>query len=88
MKKAKAIRTFLDDHRDNPGLHNLHVCGAYEDLLVVKRCIDELTERSRVSASIMAGVLHEAMQKEIEQSVAFFEAAALLFAGLEPPETT
>lgn len=83
--KTEKVREFEEDHRrTNPGLHNLYVRGAYEDLRIVRACLDELEARSRVPASIMAGALHEAMQKEIERSAAFFEAAALLFTGLRP----
>lgn len=84
--KRETIRKFDRDNRDNAGLHNLYVRGAYEDLQIVRECLDRLNERSRVPASIMAAALHTAMQKEINEDAAFFEAAGLLFAGLEPPK--
>ncbi len=81
---TQPIRTFESDHRDNPNLHNMFVREAYEDLRIVREVLDRLADRSRVSASLMAGTLYKAMQEEIEQDAAFFEAAGLLFAGLEP----
>jgi len=64
----------------------MYVRGAYADLQIVSRAIAELEERSRVPAMMMAGVLREAMQEQIKENAAFFEAAALLFAGLDPPK--
>ena len=84
--KPAQVRTFADDQRSNPGLHNLYVRGAYEDLKIVHAALEKLNARSRVPASIMADALHTAMQKEIERSAAYFEAAALLFANLSPPQ--
>ncbi|MDE2099642.1 MAG: hypothetical protein KGL39_20485 [Patescibacteria group bacterium] len=75
---------FQSDNRDNPGLHRLHVRWAYENLRIAKDAIDALNDRSQVSATIMAGALNDAMQVEIKRDAACFEAAALLFAGLEP----
>lgn len=85
-KNPQTIRTFSNDHRDNPGLHNLYVRGAYEDLRIAKAACDALSDRSRVPATIMAGALFKAMQEETITSAAAFEAAALLFAQLDPPE--
>jgi hypothetical protein len=85
-KATSTIRTFHCDQRNNPSAHNFAVCGAYEDLKIVREALTALEDRSRIPASIMASALHEAMQKEIEEDAAYFEAAALLFAGLEPPK--
>lgn len=85
--KTEVIRTFQQDHRDNPALHNLYVRGAWEDLNIAKEACDRLWDQSRVPASIMAGALFKAMAEEITSSAAAFEAAALLFAGLEPPKS-
>lgn len=88
-KKQEAVRAFDCDHRaDNPALHNLYVEGAYEDLAIVREALDRMNERSRVPMTLMAGALHEAMQREVARDAAYFEAAALLFAGLEPPRRT
>jgi len=85
-KEQAQVRTFKCDERNNPELHNLHVCGAYGDLKIVQQALRELEERGRVPASVMAGALHAAMVKEIENDAAYFEAAALLFAGLAPTD--
>jgi len=85
-RKPEAVRAFREDHRTtNPGLHNLYVRGAYEDLRLAKAAIEAFHDRSRLPAFAMAAALHKAMVEEIEHSAAFFEAAALLFAGLNPP---
>jgi hypothetical protein len=85
-KKIEQIRTFENDHRNNAKLHNLHVRGVYEDLRIAFEAARALEERSRLPAGAMAFALREAMRAEIERSAASFEAAALLFAGLEPPK--
>src|SRR5512143_3841206 len=88
-KKPETVREFDDDFRAiNPRLHNHYVREAYEDLRLAKEAINALYKRSRVPASAMAEALHHAMVEEIERDAAFFEAAALLFAGLKPPAET
>lgn len=86
-KPVEKIRAFTNDFRQsNPKLHNFYVRGAYEDLRLAREVIEALNSRSRVPAGAMAAALRQAMVAEIEQDAAFFEAAALLFAGLEPPK--
>jgi hypothetical protein len=88
-KARETVRGFASDFRTtNPALHNLYVRGAYEDLHLAKEAIAALEARLRVPASIMAAALRQAMVEEIESDAAFFEAAALLFAGLKPPPET
>lgn len=82
---AERIRTFHTDHRaTNPKLHNYYVREAYLDLKLARDAAGTLEDRARVSCTAMAGALRQAMREEIEDNAAFFEAAALLFAGLEP----
>lgn len=84
---VEQIRTFHTDHRaTNPKLHNHYVRSAYEDLKIAEEAARTLEARSRVPCAAMAGALRQAMREEIEDNAAFFEAAALLFAGLEPPK--
>lgn len=86
-KPVEQIRTFADDWRvKNPKLHNFYVRGAYEDLKIAEEAARTLEARARVPCAIMAGALRQAMREEIERSAAFFEAAALLFAGHTPPK--
>lgn len=84
---VEKIRTFVNDWRvKNPALHNYHVRGAYEDLKIIEEAARTLEARARVPCSAVAAALRQAMREEIEQDAAFFEAAALLFAGLELPK--
>jgi hypothetical protein len=86
--EPETIRTFDRDERDKPRLHNYAVGLAYKSLQLAYKSARALEDESRVSCHIMAGALREAMRQEIIQSAAHFEAAALLFAGLEPPKQT
>jgi hypothetical protein len=85
-KASVTIRTFIRDDRANSRLHNMYVAWAYRDLKIASEAVQALRDQNRVSASCMAGALHAAMQTEVVRSAAHFEAAALLFAGLEPPK--
>lgn len=80
------MRTFIRDHRDNPELHKLYVSYALEQLSVIQEFLETMGEFSRVSASILASSLQQAMQQEIMQDAAWFEAAALLFARVDTSE--
>jgi hypothetical protein len=81
----KTVRTFEKDHRDNPGLHNLYVGYAYEALVAAQEAVDALEDMSRWPASDWAHALREKMKASCVEDAAFFEAAALLQMGLEPP---
>lgn len=84
--QVEKVRTFRNDFRvSNPKLHNFYVRGAYQDLKIATDAAHALEGRSRTSCLAMAGALCQAMREEIESDAAFFEAAALLFAGLDPP---
>jgi hypothetical protein len=92
-KPGPSIRTFAEDWRaqPSPSLHNHRVRSAYEDLKIAQKAITQLEDCGHFSASLVATkavveAIRTAMQHEIERSAAFFEAAALLFAGLEPPK--
>lgn len=78
---------FQSDHRaTNPGLHALYVRYAYEELRMADAFVADMFELSRVSASIIASKTWEQCQEEILRDAAWFEAAALLKAGVELPE--
>lgn len=74
-------RTFTHDHRDNPGLHKLYVAWAIETIEATDRFLEELYGHSRWPSSIVAGPAQEALQKQILEDAAFFEAAAIIKAG-------
>lgn len=85
MSKAK-IREFISDNRANPELHNLHVRWHYELLCEVAKFREKLSASSLVPAAVLDGVILEWLQDEIQRDAATFEAAALVFAALPPPE--
>lgn len=78
---------FHIDHRENAKLHALYVGYAYEELKILRDCCEELSDLSRVTASITAGAIMEQVQRLIQEDAAFFEAAALLFGHLQLPMT-
>lgn len=87
-KSDKTVRVFEQDHRTSkPGLHNLHVRWAYEELKYARDAIDQLYGFSRFPASHWAAALQTQVRESILKDAAFFEAAALLYADVElPPE--
>jgi hypothetical protein len=81
-----SIRAFQIDNRDNPELHNMHVHWACQTLKIAHDAIESLMSLHRCSAISIASALATVMKEEIARDAAFFEAAALLFASLEPPK--
>lgn len=88
-KPQRPLRAFLSDFRQsNPNLHHLYVRWAYENLSLARRAAEELEARSQWPPSLWANNLRDSMREQIESDAAYFEAAAMLFAGIEPPEET
>lgn len=77
------VRTFENDHRENPGLHQLYVNWAREDISIARDMCRQLWDQSRWSASLIASAAWAQVQKLIETDAAWFEAAALEFASAE-----
>lgn len=80
-------RTFEIDHRDKPGLHDLYVGYAREEIRIIKTCCDDLVSLSRWPASIIASNLWEMVRNNVATDAAWFEAAALEFAEFETPKS-
>ncbi len=77
------MRTFVRDHRENDILHRLYVRYALEELQVIDEFIERMNDFSRLSASIIIGLLIEAKRSEILEDAAWFEAAALRAANAD-----
>lgn len=77
------IKGFDVDNRDKPGLHALHVRYALEELTVINDFRETMSDFSRVSASILVSSLMKEVRKEILRDSAWYEAAALIQAGVD-----
>lgn len=76
--------TFDVDYRvEKPGLHQLYLKNAIEELLVIQDFVNTMNDFSRVSASIFISHLWQEVQKEIMRDAAWFEAAALIHAKVD-----
>lgn len=84
-KEEQEVRKFESDCRDNPRLHNLHVNWSYQWLTVAMRAKEELSSFSQVQPTMVLSKMWDAVQEEATRDAATFEAAALLFLGLNPP---
>lgn len=75
---------FTSDHRaSNPGLHALYVKWAVQTLKDVREALEKLEGRSKRTASRLANALRIEMQDLIAEDAAFFDAAAILFSGVD-----
>jgi len=74
-------RTFANDHRDNPELHKLYVGWALDILETVSDSIARLDDFSNWNASQFAAELRKTRAKLVKEDAAFFEAAAISYAG-------
>jgi hypothetical protein len=82
-----SVLSFQIDHRDNPGLHNLYVGYAMEELEVIEQFIHEMEQFSRVTASILAGGLKEKVAEQCKLDAAWFEAAGRRYAWMANPNS-
>jgi len=74
-------RTFAIDHRDNTELHKLYVERALDILETVSDSIARLDDYSNWNASQFATELRKTRAKLVKEDAAFFEAAAISYAG-------
>ena len=74
-------RTFAIDHRDNTELHKLYVGWAIDILETVSDTIARLDDFSNWNASQFATELRKTRAKLVKEDAAFFEAAAISYAG-------
>lgn len=75
---------------EKPKLHKLYVGYAYEVLQIAQEACRQLESLSQVHASVMAGALREKITEFCTEDRAYFDAAAMLFAGIkleQEPET-
>lgn len=75
---------FTSDHRvSNPGLHDLYVKWAVQTLEDVTEALEKLEARSQWTSARLANALRVEMQDLIREDAAFFDAAAILFSGVD-----
>jgi hypothetical protein len=83
-KMSQSIRSFIVDHRRiNPDLHNLCVTLAYRDLSSMQDIIVRLRGSGEPNQKTDEE-LTKCIQQKVTSDAAYFEAAALLFAELDP----
>ena len=77
-------RKFLRDHRtSNPRLHALYVAYAIEELKLAREHFEAWNEFSRTSAGAIGWAMWKAVQDEIANDAAWFEAASIVFSHFE-----
>lgn len=75
---------FTSDYRvSNPGLHALYVKRAVQTLEDVREALENLDARSQWTSARLANALRVEMQDLIKEDAAFFDAAAILFSGVD-----